>query len=113
MKTIFNFGYLLDARVTEQITQALGPHTIANVQLQLVPNRPDSESVVEACRRAVGIFGWPDYVIPPRLPIPAIFADRFFSQASDDFPPVISYVPIIRLVQIKAAPPVYIYGGIE
>jgi hypothetical protein len=110
-KLIFNFSRNLGGHALEGIGKAIGSNIIAAVRLQLDLNAPVSEQAVKLCQAAVERYGWPDYIIPPDHAVAAIFIDRFFSRAEDDFPPVITYRPVIRLLQ--TGPNSYVFGGVE
>jgi hypothetical protein len=112
-KLVLNFGHPLSDKAKEEIQKTIGPHVVAQVKMHLDLNAPVSEQVVNLCRFAVQAYGQPDYIILPGLALAAVYVDRFFSRAEDDFPPCITYTPIIRLVMIGQAPPVFTFGGVE
>lgn len=112
-KLIFNFSHPLTGHALEGIREEVGESVVSLVRVQLDLNAPVGEQVFKLCRRALELYGKPDYVIPPGHALAAVYVDRFFSGV-EGFPPVMSYTPIIRLVMIaNSTPPAFAFGGIE
>lgn len=113
MKTILNFSHPLSTKCAEQITAAIGPNRVVNIRFQLDLNRPFKPQVFELCENAITEHGKPDYILPPSLAAGAILVDRYFSRPEDDYPPCVTYTPVIRLVMENGStPPVFVLAEI-
>lgn len=110
-KLILNFGHPLTGRALEGIRETVGENVISLVRLQLNLNAPVGDQVFNACRRAVELYGQPDYIIPPPQGLAGLYVGRFFTKI-DGFPAVVTYTPVIRLVPL-AGPDAWAFGGIE
>jgi hypothetical protein len=110
-KLILNFGHPITGHALEGIRDEIGSNLISLVRLELAPNAPVGEQVFKACRRAVELYGKPDYLILPTNPVAAAYVSRFFTTI-EGFPPCVTYTPIIRLAPL-AAPDAFAFGGIE
>jgi len=113
MKTIFNFSHPLSQKTAEQITQAVGENRVAVIRVQLDLSQPLKPQVFDICHSAVNEHGKPDYILPPMHAYAAVLTDRYFSQPEDDYPPCVTYTPVIRLVMENGTtPPVFVLAEI-
>lgn len=111
-KLILNFGHELSGHALEGIRDEVGENVIANIRPYLGLNAPVGEQVFRACREAVALYGKPDYIIPPASGMAGLFVGRFFTTI-EGFPPVVTYVPVIRLVPLAGNVPMFAFGGVE
>lgn len=113
MITIFNFSHPLSKKANDQLAEQFVTYQVVNITVQLDLSAPVREQVWQICRKSVQVYQ-PDYIILPGLAIAAVYIDRYFSKPEDDYPPVVTYKPLIRLVQEPGtSPPVFVVAEIE
>jgi hypothetical protein len=113
MKTIFNFSHPLGEKAKEQITKAVGENKVCNIPVHLNLHEKLHPQMLKICHQAVTDHGQPDYIICPGHASAAVIIDRFFSRAEDDYPPITTYRPTIRLVmENSSTPPIFVLAEI-